>query len=480
MHEIRWAAQMREFVFNGDNKQSQGKDASNNVVGTYFYDGEGHRVKKVTQTETVVYVYSNGRQIAEYSTATPAANPTTNYTATDMLGSPRVLTDSLGNVVSRRDFLPFGEELYADGVHRTVAGKYSQTGQDGVRKRFTGYEKDAETSLDFAEARMYANTHGRFTAVDPLLASGKSANPQTFNRYVYVLNNPLLLTDPDGLQVAFASGNVYRKGNNFAIFSGKPFAGYRRVRQTINTETTRNGVRFHLTVTPSGWTVGDRVDGAKFDAPPEPPVTKSPTYENQAIRELANGVSDGVRDAAIGIPKGIGNSPSVALNAATGAILNGGIGIFYFRGTNPLAVPNIFSYNNRREASYGHQGSIGFLAGLGFGAGVFGGAAAATSPIPEELTVYRAFGADARAQGFSWTTKNPATVNDFRNVAGLPSGGASGSMNSADFMIQGDVKLSNIIDSFPAEPLDGNIGGLPELKINPRDVTITDFSVLNQ
>ncbi|MBX7061116.1 MAG: hypothetical protein K1X52_05605 [Pyrinomonadaceae bacterium] len=152
MHEIRWAAQMREFVFNGDNKQSQGKDASNNVVGTYFYDGEGHRVKKVTQTETVVYVYSNGRQIAEYSTATPAANPTTNYTATDMLGSPRVLTDSLGNVVSRRDFLPFGEELYADGVHRTLAGKYSQTGQDGVRQRFTGYEKDAETSLDFAEA----------------------------------------------------------------------------------------------------------------------------------------------------------------------------------------------------------------------------------------------------------------------------------------------------------------------------------------
>jgi len=122
-----------------------------------------------------------------------------------MLGSPRVLTDSAGNVVSRRDFLPFGEELYADGVHRTVAGKYSQTGQDGVRKRFTGYEKDPETSLDFAQARMYANTYGRFTAVDPLLASGKSANPQTFNRYTYVLNNPLLLTDPTGLQ----TGNTF-------------------------------------------------------------------------------------------------------------------------------------------------------------------------------------------------------------------------------------------------------------------------------
>lgn len=44
-----------------------------------------------------------------------------------------------------------------------------------MRKRFTGYEKDAETGLDFAEARYYQNAHSRFTAVDPLLASGKSA-----------------------------------------------------------------------------------------------------------------------------------------------------------------------------------------------------------------------------------------------------------------------------------------------------------------
>ena len=38
------------------------------------------------------------------------------------------------------------------------------------------------------------------TAVDPLLASGKSADPQTFNRYVYVMNQPLKFTDPSGLQ----------------------------------------------------------------------------------------------------------------------------------------------------------------------------------------------------------------------------------------------------------------------------------------
>jgi hypothetical protein len=46
---------------------------------------------------------------------------------------------------------------------------------------------------------MYENRHGRFTAVDPLLASGRSANPQTFNRYAYVSGNPLIRTDPTGL-----------------------------------------------------------------------------------------------------------------------------------------------------------------------------------------------------------------------------------------------------------------------------------------
>ncbi|MBV6497448.1 MAG: hypothetical protein DYH05_08460 [Acidobacteria bacterium ACB1] len=118
-------------------------------------------------------------------------------------------SDSLGNVVSRRDFLPFSEELYADGTHRTTVGKYSQTDKDGVRQGFTGYQKDKETSLDFAEARMYENRFGRFTAVDPLLTSGKSANPQTFNRYVYVGNgNEGFIEYGVGLDASVKGGKV--------------------------------------------------------------------------------------------------------------------------------------------------------------------------------------------------------------------------------------------------------------------------------
>lgn len=187
----------RQFTFNGDNKQTEVKDASNNVIGTYHYDGDGKRIKKVSANETTLFVYSGGKLVAEYQlTESTPTTPTTQYLTTDMLESPRVISDQAGNIVSRRDFMPFGEEITGLGGRSSGVG-YNP---DNIRQKFTGYEKDDETGLDFAEARYYNSKNGRFTAVDPLLTSGKSADPQTFNRYSYTMNNPLVMTDPTGMQ----------------------------------------------------------------------------------------------------------------------------------------------------------------------------------------------------------------------------------------------------------------------------------------
>jgi RHS repeat-associated protein len=200
------SANLREITYDANNKQTGIRDLNTGItLGEYFYDGNGRRVKKKVYdtggllVEEIVFVYSGDKLVAEYSTQDPPDDPATNYTLTDTLGSVRVISDQHGRIVSRRDFLPFGEEIQTDPSHRKASLKY---GSDDIRQKFTGYQRDDETGLDFAEARMYNSGHARFTVVDPLLASGKFADPQTFNRYTYVSNNPMTYVDPTGLQQA--------------------------------------------------------------------------------------------------------------------------------------------------------------------------------------------------------------------------------------------------------------------------------------
>jgi RHS repeat-associated protein len=138
---------------------------------------------------------ASGKMLAEYSIIVePPSTAKASYLTTDHLGSPRILTDANGQVISRRDFHPFGEEIIT--AQRTQGLGYTA---DTIRKKFTSYERDIELDLDFAQARYYNFNHGRFTSSDPLLSSGRVEDPQTWNRYAYVLNNPLYYIDPDGL-----------------------------------------------------------------------------------------------------------------------------------------------------------------------------------------------------------------------------------------------------------------------------------------
>jgi RHS repeat-associated protein len=92
--------------------------------------------------------------------------------------------------------LPFGEELFAGTGGRSTGQGYVG---DSVRQKFTSYERDIESSLDFAQARYYGYGYGRFTSPDPLMASANQIRPQSWNRYSYSYNNPLRYTDPSGM-----------------------------------------------------------------------------------------------------------------------------------------------------------------------------------------------------------------------------------------------------------------------------------------
>jgi uncharacterized protein RhaS with RHS repeats len=162
------------------------QDGRQNVIGQYRYDGDGKRVKRyVPDTgEVTVFVYSAGSQlVAEYSMEITQA-PNVSYTTADHLGSPRILTDENGATISRRDFHPFGEEIYT--TERTAAVGYTS---DDIRQKFTGNERDNESGLDFAQARYYNSIHGRRTTfdIDSCFQSSNSKLVRTGVKGIYPL-----------------------------------------------------------------------------------------------------------------------------------------------------------------------------------------------------------------------------------------------------------------------------------------------------
>ena len=101
-------------------------------------------------------------------------------------------------ITSRRDYLPFGEEIGAGVGLRTTTQKYSQS--DNVRRRFAMLERDDVIGLDHTWFRKYENKAGRWTGTDPKGQSMSLSDPQMFNRYTYVANDPINFADPSGLQ----------------------------------------------------------------------------------------------------------------------------------------------------------------------------------------------------------------------------------------------------------------------------------------
>jgi RHS repeat-associated protein len=190
---------------------------------SYSYNANGSRVTKTVGSTTTWYIYGlGGELVAEYPAngapstpqkeygyrggqmllvydSTETGNKQFQWLVQDHLGSTRMVVDLSGSLtgMKRHDYLPFGEELGAGVGIRTAGQGYVG---DQVRQKFTGYERDVETGLDYAQARMLSGSQGRFTSVDPIGVTVKRMiDPQQINMYAYTRNNPLAYVDPTGM-----------------------------------------------------------------------------------------------------------------------------------------------------------------------------------------------------------------------------------------------------------------------------------------
>src|SRR5258706_3076684 len=121
----------------------------------------------------------------------------------DHLGSPRLITDNSRNTISQHDYTPFGTELTS--MRQEPAAGFGN--EDTLN--FTGHERDFtggtsgenEHYLDYMHARYYTAIVGRFLTMDPAPDSAVQYRPQSWNRYSYAWNDPMILSDPTGKRI---------------------------------------------------------------------------------------------------------------------------------------------------------------------------------------------------------------------------------------------------------------------------------------
>jgi RHS repeat-associated protein len=154
-------------------------------------------VTKTTGGAATYYVYgAGGELLAEYGGASKAVGGTV-YQTEDALGSTRAVTSATGSIVSRSDYLPFGETMAGTATfNRNQFLGYGPA--EGTSLTFTEHVGDAESALDYFGARYFASAMGRFSSVDRPFADQHPASPQSWSLYSYTLNNPLRYVDPDG------------------------------------------------------------------------------------------------------------------------------------------------------------------------------------------------------------------------------------------------------------------------------------------
>jgi RHS repeat-associated protein len=181
------------------------------VTTNYQYSPEGRRISSTSGGATTIYnydesgnflwvnqgattphnIYANGRHFGYLYVNSDRSLNRVLYSSVDGVGTERLRVEQNQAIYNKSASGPFGEPLYSSG-----------TNDDTIH--FTGKERDTESGLDYFGARYYGSNMGRFMSPD----DGTDQDlfePQSWNLYSYVRNNPLTSVDADGKQVTVCS-----------------------------------------------------------------------------------------------------------------------------------------------------------------------------------------------------------------------------------------------------------------------------------
>jgi len=204
-------------TYNYNNRLIESDDGATNV--TYAYDSTGQRVLQDNGTITTTYptkyfntdgvnisksiFLPNGSIVATVSGSD--ASVVINYIHADHLSGVNVATDENNTISELIDYYPFGNIRIDD-----------QTATNTQRK-YIGQEYDADTDLNYLNARYYDANRGQFTSQDPvfwMILTDLLVDPQQLNSYSYARNNPLIYVDRNGEKVELVGRSVLGIGTH--------------------------------------------------------------------------------------------------------------------------------------------------------------------------------------------------------------------------------------------------------------------------
>ena len=338
----------------------------------------------------------------------------------------------------------------ANGTSGDLPGGLGLTADGGVQV----------AGLEWMGARAYDPAARGFLSVDPLApvtGSGWSANP-----YSYAGNDPLHAVDPLGLSpVSDAELQAYADGLQGPIASGASAAW----------DWTKSAASSAWDWTKDNWEY--IAGGAAIVAGGVLMATGVGGPAGMML--IAAGADTVIQKATTGDV----NWGQVAVSGAFGAIGGAGVMAFAGRQTAGNAVEGAVESVAHAAAGGLPLTPTSLITTAAQGAAVSTVTAGtmnrlpvstsrldAVAPTPSAgATIYRVYGDDALPGGASWSPMNPGSVPNYRDAAGLPTGGAEsgGSLNSGRFVIEGRLMDPDaVVLVRDALPLDGNTGGIPE------------------
>jgi RHS repeat-associated protein len=105
------------------------------------------------------------------------------YYLTDQVNSVKVVADDNGFAVSRMEYMPYGETWFEEGDTNNAP-------------KYNSQELDTESNFYYYNARHYDGNVSRFITPDKIIPNYLST--QTWNRFTYCNNNPVMYKDPTG------------------------------------------------------------------------------------------------------------------------------------------------------------------------------------------------------------------------------------------------------------------------------------------